>query len=242
MRPGCKADYMVVLEGQQGAKKSTACAVLGGAWYSDGLPNISKDKDVSMNLRGRWLIEVAEMQAMNSGEAGQLKAFITRRVERYRPPYGHNVVVEPRQCLFIGTTNKEDYLRDETGGRRFWPVKVGSIDIEALGRDRDQLLAEAAHLYRQNVEWWPDREFERAHIAPEQAKRYEQDPWTEIIVQYLDAKTRVTIAEVARVALQIHTSRIGTADQRRIAAVLIHLGWKRAGKNSAGCIAWEKAQ
>jgi predicted P-loop ATPase len=193
---------------------------------------------VYQHLPGKWLIEIAEMSALSKAEDAALKAFITRSVERYRPSYGRKEVIQPRQCVFIGTTNKAVYLRDETGGRRYWPVKVGGIDTDALTRDRDQLFAEALVQYRRGARWWPDEDFEREHIRPEQDARFEVDAWEEMIASYVTMKARVTVGGVAQEGLSIQTARIGTADQRRIAAALERLGWKRLKMDSQGKRWW----
>lgn len=244
-QPGCKCDYMLVLEGPQGLMKSSACAALGGSWFSDNLPDITNAKDASQHLRGKWLIEVGEMSALSKAEAAMLKAFLTRTEERYRPAYGRQEVHEPRQCCFIGTTNDAIYLKDETGGRRFWPVKATSVDVDALLRDRDHLFAEAVHAYRAGGKWWPDATFERQHIAPEQAARLEVDAWAEPISKYLDDRLKeggriaVRVGQVAAEALGMEARNIGTADQRRIAKVLTHLGWRRRDKMVDGSFPWE---
>jgi predicted P-loop ATPase len=241
MRPGCKCDYMLVLENEQGSLKSTACGILAGPWFSDNLPDLHQGDAVrlSMHLRGKWLIEVAEMSSISKADTNALKEFLTQREERYTPKFGRNEVIEPRQCSFVGTTNARTYLRDETGGRRFWPVQTGTIDIIALAQDRDQLFAEAMAALGAGENWWPDSEFEAEHIKPEQDTRFIADEWENIIREWLDTpvpdetrtsgiaqRVRCTVAQVATEAVKLeNTGRLGTADQRRITTVLHRIGW-----------------
>ncbi len=236
--PGCKADHLLVLEGPQGARKSTACAILGGAWFSDAMPDITQGKEASAHLPGKWLIEVGEMHAMGRAEAAHLKSFITRTTERYRPAYGRMEVVQPRQCVFVATTNEAVYLKDATGGRRFWPVKVGAIDTEALTQDRDQLFAEAMIAFQSGRRWWPDAAFESEHIAPQQEQRFEADPWEQEIAKFFVGRERATVGEIATGALGFETKKISTTDQRRITAILEGMRFKRLPKDWKGNRYW----
>jgi putative DNA primase/helicase len=235
-QPGCQADHMLVLEGPQGILKSSACRVLGGEWYSDHLPEISHDtRAASQHLRGKWLIEVAEMHAFTRAEATKLKSFITRTTEIYLARYGRSEVYEPRQCCFVGTTNEDQYLRDASGGRRFWPLKcgvTGEIDVVRLAEDRDQLFAEAKHCFEQGDNWWPDASFERELIVPEQAERYAADIWEDKIATYVSSRFEVTIPEIAFECLTIPPSQQTRAHEARIGAILKEMGWspKRTNK------------
>ena len=147
--PGCKVDYVLTLEGPQGILKSTALATLtvNPKWFSDDLPDLN-DKDAKQHLRGKWLIELGEMHRPHRASNATFKTFVTRRVDKYRPPYARNETDQPRQGVFASTVNLDQYLTDETGNRRTWPVKCGTIELEALKRDRDQLWAEAVMMYR----------------------------------------------------------------------------------------------
>ncbi len=224
-QPGCKQDYMMILEGPQGLLKSKACEVIAGKWFSDNLPEITAGKDVSQHLQGKWLVEVGELASMNKSETSALKAFVTRTTERYRPSYGRKEVIQPRQCVFVGSTNDDHYLKDPTGGRRFWPVKVNSIDIGALDSDRDQLFAEAVHLYRDGAKWWPDREFEAGYIKQEQDARFDADAWQEAIENFVEDRTSVGVLEIARECLHLEIARVTRRESDRIGGILKHLKW-----------------
>ena len=240
MAPGCKVDHILVLEGKQGAGKSSVCAIIGGKYFSDSLPNLSAGKDASQHLAGRWIIELSELAATSKAENELLKAFATRQEEKYRPPYARTEVVQPRQCVFIGTTNKSAYLRDETGARRFWPVKVGTVDLDALRTDRDQILAEAMAQYNKGEKWFPDREFEIKYIMPQQCERFEQDVWEEPVRDYL-IQLHPKIAYVGDIliqALHVEKQKHNRADQNRVTAILQSLGWGRLKKNSKGNQPW----
>ena len=175
--PGCKVDHMLVLEGPQGIGKSRALRILAGdEYFCDSMPDIHS-KDASLQTFGAWIIEWAELDAMNRAEATAVKDFITRQFEELRLPYGKRTVKVPRQCVFAGTTNTDGYLKDETGNRRFWPVVCGKIDCNRLAEDRDQLWAEAVARYKGEERWWPESADLIADLAKEQSARVEVDPW-----------------------------------------------------------------
>lgn len=146
-QPAIKFDYMLILEGLQGIGKSTVGRILASEkWFLDSLPDLT-DKDAALNLQGIWICEMGELASMKRQDVDVTKAFISRQTDKVRPPYGKRYVESHRQCVFFGTTNAEEYLRDKTGNRRFWPVKVHEVDFEGLSADRDQLWAEAMFIY-----------------------------------------------------------------------------------------------
>lgn len=145
MRPGCQFDYMVVLEGPQGKLKSSALRALGEPWFTDSLRLGSDCKVTIEQTAGYWFAEVAELAGMGTREIDAVKTQITTREDRARAAYGYFASTIPRQFIMVGTTNESEYLKDRTGNRRFLPIRVGEIDLDALRRDRDQLFAEAFH-------------------------------------------------------------------------------------------------
>jgi predicted P-loop ATPase len=184
-RPGCQADHMLILEGPQGPSKSSALRHLADPWFTDSLSRVGT-KDAAMEIAGVLLIEMSELDSLTKAGNSAIKSFVTRRVDRFRPPYGRRVIERPRQCVFAGTISPVGgYLKDPTGARRFWPVECGFIDLDALIRDRDQLWAEAVVRFRDEEHWWLDTPELVALATAEQALRFPRDPWA-------DPQVRVT--------------------------------------------------
>jgi predicted P-loop ATPase len=237
MKPGCKNDCALILEGPQGARKSTALRVLGGSWFTDDVAEVGS-KDSQLQIRGVWIIEWAELDAMSRVDVAKIKAFMSRSTDRFRPPYGHRLIELPRESVFAGTTNGDSYLRDETGGRRFWPIRCGGIDIDGLARDRDQLWAEAVARFRKGESWWLDKQFLVEAAELEQAERYEGGIWDGIIPAWITGRQSVSIDEVLAGCIAKPAERWTQADRNAVGRTLRGLGWERFNSGPRGARQW----
>jgi hypothetical protein len=176
--PGCKFDQILVLESPEGKSKSTALRLLaGGPEYFSDQRIFDKDEKTQMELMaGKWIYEAGELGGLSRSDEETLKGFASRTVDRARPAYARIVEEHPRAGIIIGTTNKENYLLSQTGNRRFWPVKVGTIDLKKLEADRDQLWGEAATREATSASiFLPEHLWAVAGEAQEE--RRVQDPW-----------------------------------------------------------------
>jgi putative DNA primase/helicase len=241
--PGCKVDNMVVFEGGQGKKKSSALDIIGGAWFAEQHENVTS-REFFQVLQGKLLIEISELDAFSRSDVTKVKQVVSCRSDRYREPYGRHAKDHPRQCVFVGTTNKDDWNRDETGARRFWPIAChGEIDLDAIRANRDQCFAEALHRYKAGEPWW---EMPIEETETEQASRYIAPAWAEPIETYIHqervwdgysnkwkAQTRLTpleelsVAEILEHALDIPKAQWNKAAEMRVGEALRYLGWTK---------------
>lgn len=240
LSPGIKADHILILEGSQGIGKSTALSVLAGEWFSD-TPIDLNSKDAYAQIRGKWIVELAELDSLFKATASRAKTFFSSPKDDYRPAYGRHQREQRRQCVFAGSVNEGVYLHDPTGARRYWPVRCGALDIEGLRRDRDQLWAEAVWWYREGARWWPVGKAENATLAEEQEARTAQDDWQEKIERYL-AKGLVAVssAELMEHALNIEPRDWTRAAQMRVGVIMVHgLRWaKRRPRDGSPSRRW----
>lgn len=238
---GAKVDFMLVIEGEQGKGKTASVGALFGAqWYAESMESPS-GKDFYQALKGRWCVEIGEMDSFSRADVTKVKQAITSRFDTYRPSYGRVTRSFRRECVFVGTTNEQEYLRDATGGRRFLPVTITRVDVAAVVAARDQLWAEAVQLFRDGARWW---ELPEAAVA-EQEKRYDADAWEDVLSRWLagtidDEKAYpprvramlpaipwVTTSELLEWACRVDTGKQGRAEQMRVGKIMHRLGWAR---------------
>jgi Virulence-associated protein E len=236
-QPGCKFDQIPVWEGAEGSNKSSAIAALAGEGnFSDQTILTCSDKEQQELLRGVWIYEIADLAGMRRSEVEKVKAFASRSHDRARPAYGRRRVDAPRRGILIGTTNDDEYLKSETGNRRFWPISAGTIDIEALLRDRDQLWAEAAVVEKQGGSLVLPREL-WAMAAAVQDDRRQHDPWDDFLANVPGMPRPATdgsgeLQEWIRLSeilghLGVTRDRVTSETYKRLSRVMKRLGWRK---------------
>ena len=227
-KPGCKFDEMPILLSDQGFNKSSGLAELAvrPEWFSDDLPLNADSKTTIERLRGRWIVEAAELKGMRTGDIEHLKNFLSRRVDRARMSYDRASSELLRQCVIIGTTNHEKFLRDQTGNRRYWPVRDVKFNIEKLKQDRDQLWAEAAAReaegasIRLDPELWKD-------AAGEQAEHTVEEPWVEMISKSLSGIVGKLLSIDVWLLVGMADAQRNQNHNERLGAAMRSCGWER---------------
>ena len=247
-RPGIKFDHVLTLEGAQDIGKSAVCEILGGKWALDA-PVDPHSRDTIQMLQGRWIVELAELEVLRKTDEDALKAFITRRHDAARLAYGRTVGEFPRQSIFIATKNpKADgtYLRDDTGNRRWWPVRcepahgIGQINFRGLKEVRNQLFAEAVHIVRTppGEELFMDTVALKASAREVVAQRHADHEWTERIASWIESldekpETRrdfLTTREIFLDAMSGFDKQLDRRSSLAIASVMRGIGWTPALK------------
>jgi len=235
MAPGCKVDTVPILEGEQGIGKSSCLrALVGDEWFLEMSIGDVTNVDAMQVLRRKWIAEMPEIDGWSRSETSHFKGYVSRQVDTYRASYGRGTKDYPRQTCFIGTTNAREYLKDETGNRRFQPIACTKGDVAAVKQLRDQLWAEAVARYDAKEEWHiSDPELLDAFTA-EQDSRYRTDPWEQAVSGWLAKPSDVgpsrgdkgvTTADALCGALLMDRGKLTQTDSNRMAAVLRRLGW-----------------
>jgi predicted P-loop ATPase len=230
MKPGCKADYVMILVGPQGEGKSTVLSILAGGWFTDA-PVRFGDKETAMLIRGKWIVELAELDSFSRAENSASKSFFSTFIDRFRAPWGRRPADVPRQCVFAGTVNHFTFLKDDSGNRRYWPVEAGALRLDLLRAQRDQLWAEAYHLFNSGQIWWPRPE-EKLLFEDVQERHYIGDAWEPMVAKWvgeklaIDAAHEFTTTEVMSECLKLDTRAMDRTAQSRVGSLLQRLGLK----------------
>lgn len=245
MVPGCKFDYCPVLEGVGGLRKSTLVEILAGSKHFSDTPfQVGKGKEAQEQVQGLWVYEIAELMHFSKTEVGAIKAFISSKVDRFRAAYAATVAAHARQCVLVGSTNENSYLRDRTGNRRFWPIPVKhQINTDWVAKYRDQVFAEAFTLFGQGVPYTPTADQERRLFAPMQASRLMETPVESELLHLLTRSPTptgsglllneftqyVTLSQLTA-ALGADAAKASPGLAREVTAWMISEGWEKAKK------------
>ncbi|EXI92413.1 MAG: putative P-loop ATPase [Candidatus Accumulibacter sp. BA-94] len=235
MEPGCKADMAPILVGEQGIRKSSGVAAMAPA--HDFFCEISfteEEADLARKMRGRLIAEIGELRGLHTRELDHIKAFVSRTHEDWIPKFKEFHTVFPRRLLLIGTTNQEEFLADETGNRRWLPIRVGRVDVEAIARDCLQLWAEGRDRFVLDGVAWSDAE----RLARDQHQAHMiTDSWEEIVREWLDqlgadgvknaSRRFLRLNDVLRFALNFDTKNITRREELRVGRVLQLIGYER---------------
>lgn len=248
LEPGVKMDGVLVLKGEQNTGKSSLLYALSPErrWVQESLPDL-RNKDAQEALRGRWLVEIAELQAVLRQEEAVAKDFLSRQEDSYRRPYDKGTSRNPRQCVFIATTNDDEILRDPTGARRYWIVETQGINLSWVQENRDAIWSAALALALSGEAHQLTLEEIKA-MQPTQEMFQEVDPWQDHIEKFLTGKEFVkSVADIFLGALQGEGPKategllneallkMNNVTQRRIANVLRRLGWKKLKRGGYLC-------
>ena len=221
--PGVKVDNLPILEGGQGRKKSTLLeTIVSTKWHAEA-SELIHNKDFYQCLTGKLILEFADLSTWAKADTNKLKQIITCKTDRYRVPYDKTPDDYPRRSMFSATTNESVYLRDDTGGRRYWPIPINNIDILKATDIRSQAFAEAVHLYKDHASWWVMPQ----STADEQEARRQVDPWEDEIGDFIVNKSSVSTTEIMQSCLRIEPAKRTRFDEMRIGGILRMFGWHR---------------
>lgn len=243
LRPGCKMDTALILSGGQGALKSQSFERLAGEDYFVDTALEIGDRRGYLQLQKAWIYELAELDSIRRRENTQVKSFMASRFDTFVPPYGRHTVRIRRHCVMCGTTNKVQFLNDPTGSRRYWPVRVGVIDLDWIEDNRDQIWAEAVVAFKAGEKWWFGSEGEMA-LQDASESFQEVDPWVEVVETHMrrHAASGQTISDILQDALHLKTNEMTRLIEMRVSDILQGLGYEkfRGSKRGRRAYLWRK--
>ena len=226
LNPGCKFDHMIILEGKQGIKKSMSLKELAGEEFYWDCSETMDSRDFIRGLKGKIIVELSELNSILKSDTDMVKKVLSCSTDEYVEKYMTENVVIPRTCVFVGTTNEKEYLKDATGNRRFWPIEVKKeADLDLIKQNREQLFAEAVFRYKNGETYWEFKEEEsKKEVIEHQENRMITDEWIEEVSKILSQNIETTIPYVLE-KLGIPLERMGVKEKHRVGRCLKMLGY-----------------